>query len=128
MLRQADIVQQEFHIVVGASSGICDVYRISALLRNIYRNGTPTGATQFIDDGSKNQRGGRRGQRCRHRGGRQERGGSDTGTSARPTFYSFKTYTVIGPERVIVDSGARSSVFVKKTMEKSIQPLKLEKV
>ena len=74
LLRQADLVQHERQVIVGAASGSYDVSRISAALRNVYRDGAPAEATQFND--VRGGRGGRGNYRSRRRGGRR-RGGSE---------------------------------------------------
>lgn len=47
LLRQADVVQQEQNTVIGASSSIYGINRISSYFPNVYRNDAPTEATQF---------------------------------------------------------------------------------
>lgn len=126
LLRQADLVQQERHVVIGAASGSYDVNRISASLRNIYRNGAPTESTQFIPEDDRPNPHGHRRRRGTRRG---TVGGSSSGTpGTRPTFYSFRTSSKNVSPRVIVDSGACSSVVGKNTLDKAMQTLNLEKV
>lgn len=101
LLRQADLVQQELQVVIGAASDSYDLNLISAFLPNIHLNGTTTEATKLngggpANDGNENLGGGDSnfcGQRRenRNRIGHQRRDGSSSSGShvLRRTFYSF---------------------------------------
>lgn len=49
-MRLADIVQHEIHVIIGASTGSCDVNRISATLLNVYKNHAHTKGIQHPKD------------------------------------------------------------------------------
>lgn len=131
LLRQAGLIQQERHVVVGAASGSYDVNHISAALRNIYRNNSPADSSLYNDGEQRtNNRNSSRGGRRRGRGrGR----GHETGSSShqsKPTFYSYKTSPDADSTnlRVVIDSGACSSVVGKATLDKAMELMKIDKV